>query len=285
MARLPKNLSFRKLVFITFNFLYQLKRLFKNSLLVGLFSLIFFTVLIVTPAFSKMALFVLNQFPIKIIPNTPSPHKQTTNQQKTETLPTMIVVLGAGLKKNHDSSIELNSYSKQRLKTALRLHGKTHLPILFSGVEAKWAKKWLQQQNQTQTQTVFEQKSLNTCENVRFTNKYLKNNNVSHVYLVTDAYHQRRARMLFGQYGIQTTPISASLSQNAKTLETSNLNFHNSRRALYEIVAILRDKYFPQDLKECRESPKKNKKPNYDFLESSPKPSEPDLNSQSDPKP
>lgn len=237
----------------------SIKRLFglclgllKKLILLGILSVIIISLLMITPFFSDVMLFVMGKIPVVV---------NTTAQKQTKQ---MIVVLGGGLRKKKNQEIVLNSYTKSRLKTATKLHHQNKLPILFSGVEGRWAKQWFVTSKVPADKLILENKSMNTCENANFTTIKLKELGINHIYLVTDAYHQQRASMNFARNGIYTTPISSSLGQTVKSWETPQLNFDNNRRAVYELLAILRDKYRPQSIKDCQVLPRKNAKPNFD---------------------
>lgn len=100
----------------------------------------------------------------------------------------------------------------RRLQTAATLHRRTGLPVLVTGgsvprhappladlmahslradfrVEVRW----------------LERKSLDTWENARFTAEILKEAGVTSVYLVTDAWHMRRALLAFEPTGLRVT--------------------------------------------------------------------------------
>lgn len=240
---------------ITYLILLAYKKLLaftKFVLVLSLFSMVSLAVLMVTPVFSNYLLFLLNNIPVSV---------SSTHVKQPAS---MILVLGGGLRKKSNQEIVLNKYTKQRLQTVVKLHREKQLPIFFSGVEAKWAKNWLLENKISTKKLILEGKSLNTCENANFSAIKLKQLGINHVFLVTDAYHQQRAKLNFANNGIYTTAISASLSKHQKGWDTPKLNFDNNRRAIYEILAVLRDKYRPQTGKDCLKVPRKNAKPNFD---------------------
>lgn len=181
-----------------------------------------------TPVFSWLGL--------KLLDTMPLPSQAVGNN----TPATAIVVLGGGLWRDANNNIIINPYTLNRLKTAKQLYLKNQLPIVLSGVESPWMKKWLTEQNITTV--VMERGSKNTCENAKFTAKQLP---LSHVFLITDAYHMQRARRQFALNNIATTPVSAELAHPTHWLHPSK-NINHSRRTLYEIIAILRDMMSPE---------------------------------------
>ena len=95
---------------------------------------------------------------------------------------------------------------------------------------------------------VSENASMNTCENARFTAKRLA---IQHAFLVTDAYHMRRAQRQFALNGITTIAMIAPLPEQ-KSWQHWQANWRHSRRTLYELAAYARDLIKPQD--NCRDA-------------------------------
>lgn len=167
--------------------------------------------------------------------------------------PHAIVILGGGLTSGgKQGEIIVNSYTQKRLETAINIYKNNALPILLSGVEAPYMEKWLIQ-NHVQAQFL-ENRSMNTCENTRFTSLLLqKQGGAPTVYLVTDAYHMPRSQRLFANNGIATVPINAPLPNPLTAWQPSSGNLMHSRRATYEVLATLRDLWFGES--NCREIP------------------------------
>ncbi|MFW2079343.1 YdcF family protein, partial [Acinetobacter sp. ULE_I010] len=81
--------------------------------------------------------------------------------------PYAIVVLGGGLTLDENKKdIVVNPYTRLRLEKTLELHQQNHLPIVLSGVEAPYMQKWLKQRGVDAK--LLENRSMNTCENTRF---------------------------------------------------------------------------------------------------------------------
>lgn len=165
--------------------------------------------------------------------------------------PTAIVILGGGLRRQHGQLLP-NDYTVKRLEQTLMLERLHPLPIVLSGVEAPYMQAWLQRQG-VQAQFL-ESKSMNTCENTRFSALLLqKQGGAPMIFLVTDAYHMPRARKLFAQNGVTTVPVIAPLPQRPTTWQPSRQNWMHSRRANYELLAFLNNGLFGED--NCRETP------------------------------
>lgn len=169
--------------------------------------------------------------------------------------PYAIVVVGGGLTRDKTTkAIIVNRYTEERLKTTLEVMKEYPLPIVLSGVEAPYMQKWLK--NHGVSTNLLERKSMNTCENARFTSLLLqKQGGAPTVILITDAYHMPRTRRLFAQDGVDTiakiAPMPVSLTDSA--WQTSLSNYDHSRRANYEFLATLRDRLF--GVSDCREIP------------------------------
>lgn len=204
-------------------------RLFLTAILIG--------ILPFTPIFANISVLILNTF-----------SKITLNDAKD---PTVITVLGGGLTRQHEH-IVLNHYSQSRIDHAYLLHKKTGLPIITSGVESPWFYDHL---NRSKNPIIAsDNASMNTCENAIFTAKLLHYHEMRNsVYLVTDRYHMARARRQFARVGIDTKPYIAPLLMPLQWQSPKN-NLIHSRRAVYEIVALMRDIFRPQD--NCRNSDK-----------------------------
>jgi uncharacterized SAM-binding protein YcdF (DUF218 family) len=163
-----------------------------------------------------------------------------------------IVVLGGGLTRDGQGQIIPNAYTRARLLQAISQHRATQLPIFLSGVEAPYMQSWLQAQGESAEW--LEARSMNTCENARFSALLLqKLGGAPRVELVTDAWHIPRARWLFAMNGIETIAIPAALPGDPTPWWPSMRNLTHTRRALYELVAFTRDRWF--GVVGCREVP------------------------------
>lgn len=130
--------------------------------------------------------------------------------------PTAIVVLGHGrtpAAPEYDFQDTVSAYGLERLRYAAFLQRKTGLPILVSGgapggettAEADFMQKVLGEEYRAQVKWV-ERESRTTRENARYSETLLSAARVRHVYLVTHAWHMRRAVRAFESAGIKVTP-------------------------------------------------------------------------------
>jgi uncharacterized SAM-binding protein YcdF (DUF218 family) len=133
-----------------------------------------------------------------------------------------IVVLGGGVVPHVatlNNQPELNTLSLKRLIKAYALHQRTNLPLILSGGGSK--------QNQNSTAEIMdrtlqhlfnkradyvEKDSLNTLQNGKYTAHYLRKHGIDHVYVVTDAWHLRRALAVLTRQGLSVTPYPSHYS-------------------------------------------------------------------------
>lgn len=180
---------------------------------------------------------------------------QNMNEAKKKELskPYAIVVLGGGLTLayNH-TDIVVNDYTRLRLEKTLDVEDDSKLPIVLSGVEAPYMQAWLK--NKGVEANLLENRSMNTCENTRFSSLLLqKKGGAPTVILITDRYHMPRTRRLFAINGIQTIPVEAPMPTALTAWRPSRQNYDHSRRANYEMLATIRDVLFGSS--GCREVP------------------------------
>ena len=180
-------------------------------------------------------------------------NKTDSAQAIEKSKPYAIVVLGGGLTLDKNGKdIIVNNYTKLRLEKTLEIEKKYHLPIVLSGVEAPYMQKWLK--NYNVDANLLEDRSMNTCENSRFSSLLLqKKGGAPTVILITDQYHMPRTRRLFALNGIETIPVEAPIPTQLTTWRPSLKNYDHSRRANYEALATIRDVFF--GLSDCREIP------------------------------
>lgn len=163
-----------------------------------------------------------------------------------------IVVLGGGLTRDRQGQITPNSYTRLRLMQAISQHRSTHLPIFLSGVESRYMQRFLQEHGESAQW--LESRSMNTCENARFSALLLQRlGGAPRVELVTDKWHIPRARWLFAMNGIETVPIPAALPGDPAPWWPDSRNLTHTRRAVYELIAFTRDRWF--GVVGCREVP------------------------------
>ncbi|NLR76123.1 YdcF family protein [Leeia aquatica] len=135
-----------------------------------------------------------------------------------------IVVLGGGrqaAQADFHESRTLSKASLQRARYAAWLHRKTGLPILVSGgapdggiAEAVLQQRVLQDELGVRVQWL-EGASNTTAENASFSARLLRQHGVGRVYVVSDAWHLRRALPQFQQQGLQVYPAGVAFHEDA----------------------------------------------------------------------
>ena len=208
-------------------------RIIHITFLVGSVIIIVVLISLFTPLFSRVVIYIFQHLPLP-----------TMTGAAMSSPPTAYVILGGGLTNDNDNRIILNDYSLNRVRTAATAYHNLPLPVVLSGAEAPWLGQWLIEHGIDGI--ISENASMNTCENARFTAKRIP---LHHVYLVTDSYHMARARRQFALNNINTTPMDAPLPVRRDWMQPAQ-NLSHSRRAVYEIVAYLRDVIRPQS--NCR---------------------------------
>jgi uncharacterized SAM-binding protein YcdF (DUF218 family) len=134
--------------------------------------------------------------------------------------PQAIVVLGAEIIRAHQEKLGIRPglLTLDRLRTAAELHRRTGLPILVSGgttlpdtpAVALVMEQSLTDDFQTPPRWV-EPKSIDTWENARFSAAILRGEDITSVYVVTHAWHMRRALLAFQGTGLTVTAAPTSL--------------------------------------------------------------------------
>lgn len=163
-----------------------------------------------------------------------------------------IVVLGGGLTRDQHGVIIPNSFTQLRLLQAISQHRATGLPIFLTGVEAPYMQKFLQSHGESAQW--LEARSMNTCENARFSALLLQTlGGAPRVELVTDVWHIPRARWLFAMNGIETVAVPALLPGDPTPWWPDVRNLTHTRRAVHELIAFTRDRLF--GVVGCREIP------------------------------
>lgn len=127
-----------------------------------------------------------------------------------------IVVLGAGRNPEapeYDFQDTVNAPALERVRYAAFLQRKTGLPVLVSGgspggeatTEADFMQKILVEEFRVPVKWV-ESESHTTLQNAKKSQVLLSAAKVRHIYLVTHAWHMRRAALAFESVGIRVTP-------------------------------------------------------------------------------
>ncbi|MDD3462073.1 MAG: YdcF family protein [Sulfurospirillaceae bacterium] len=177
----------------------------------------------------------------------------------------VIVLSGGHIPKS--ANLPLGSDTTKRALWGVMLAKSKNLPLLFSGAglkEYKESDAFLDMaqemssmlelalpQNKIFTPKQFsiliEDKSLDTYENAKLSQKFFKDNGIENprIYLVTSAYHMERSKRLYEHFGFKVTPSATDFKLGPK--EPTNLmnfvpNFHFmnlSYTALHEYAGLL----------------------------------------------
>jgi uncharacterized SAM-binding protein YcdF (DUF218 family) len=128
--------------------------------------------------------------------------------------PAAIIVLSAEVRRTSDvPSIVVGRLTLERLATAVRLQRRTNLPVLLSGGSLQADLPPMADVMAESMQNDFrvpvrwrETKSQTTWENAAFSADILKKEGITSVYVVTHAWHMRRALLAFRGTGLTVTP-------------------------------------------------------------------------------
>ncbi len=163
-----------------------------------------------------------------------------------------IVVLGGG---TYFNAVEyggdtVNRYSLERIRYAARLYQLTGKPILVTGgaplgnisSEAEQMKAVLENEFRVPVNWV-ESASNNTHENAYKSYEILKKNGITHIMLVTHAWHMPRAMREFERAGFQVTPAPTAFTTRYRTdglayLPTASA-LQQSRIFIHEVIGML----------------------------------------------
>lgn len=139
--------------------------------------------------------------------------------------PAAIVVLGADMAPSEasPSGARVGQVSLERLRTAAELWRRTHLPILVSGgivrddlpAIADVMADSLREDFQVPVRWV-EPHSHDTWENASYSASILRDHSIHSVYVVTHAWHMRRALIAFRHTGIAVTAAPCPIDEPVK---------------------------------------------------------------------
>lgn len=167
-----------------------------------------------------------------------------------------VVVLAGG--SNYNGIIKAYPDAFKREFYAFYLAKNKNLPLVFTGggkgkqSEADSAKgdfKLLEKLSNSKLPIYYEDKSLNTKQNAQFTAKLFKKLKLpKNIYLVTSAYHMKRAIIYFKKVGFKISPkpigFKVEDSYNFYAYLPNMINFENSYKAIHEYIGILVAKNF-----------------------------------------
>lgn len=123
-----------------------------------------------------------------------------------------IVVLGGGLNYYSDEEAAPSMHSMQRLIKGYQLHRRLKTPLIYSGgiaigqkmiSEADAAEEFLDSLGMEKEFYISEDRAQTTFENAAYLKKWIDENDVEKVYLVTSAYHVLRSAAVFNAQDIE----------------------------------------------------------------------------------
>ena len=177
------------------------------------------------------------------------------NFKKDNITPKAVVVLGGGV--NPIDKLKAMPDAFKREVYGLLLAKKYNLPFIFTGggikiKEANFIKddvNLFKKICNCNVKTYYENKSLNTYQNAKFTAKLFKKLNLKkEIFLVTSAYHMKRAIILFKKFNFKIIPkpIGFLYNPNYNYLDIfpNEGNFHKSYKAIHEYFGLIKAKFF-----------------------------------------
>lgn len=117
-----------------------------------------------------------------------------------------IVVLGGGLNYHSQKDAEPSLHSMQRLVKGYQLHRKLKTPLIYSGgiaigqekiSEADAARRFLSSLGMDTSSYISENQAQTTFENAAYLKKWIEDNEIKKIYLVSSAYHILRSAAVF----------------------------------------------------------------------------------------
>jgi uncharacterized SAM-binding protein YcdF (DUF218 family) len=131
--------------------------------------------------------------------------------------PAAIVILSAdagyGTNAGFEKGLGIGAFTLERLRAGAGLQQQTNLPVLVSGGELERGAEPIALQMARALENEFgvpvrwiEAKSEDTWQNAQFSADLLNAASIDSVYLVSHAWHLRRAALAFRHFGIATTP-------------------------------------------------------------------------------
>jgi len=162
--------------------------------------------------------------------------------------PQAIVVLGSGRYSEapeYDLADTVSAQGLERLRYAAYLQRKTGLPILVSGgapggedsAEAEHMQAVLTEDFHANVKWV-ERESRNTKGNAHLSQILLAESKVHHIYLVTSAWHMRRAAYAFEATGIKVTPAPTGFHTLGRTARQYNAYLPSALGMYFTSLAI-----------------------------------------------
>jgi uncharacterized SAM-binding protein YcdF (DUF218 family) len=157
---------------------------------------------------SAVSLYLLSIRPVANLLIHPLERIKKVNKKEN-----FVVVLGGGI--NPFSTFKASNDAFKREVYGIMLAKKLKIPFVFTGgglkyKEADFVKKDVkkfEKEFDFKIKAYYENKSLNTYQNAKYTAILFKKHRFKkNVYLVTSAYHMKRAVILFKKFGFKITP-------------------------------------------------------------------------------
>ena len=191
--------------------------------------------------------------PLELVLDETSPRKNTLYLPRgaEKEPPQAIVVLGYGrytAAPEYDGEDTAKPLGLERLRYAAWLQRKTGLPILVSGgrvhnertAEADFMKQILTEDFRASVRWT-EDQSHNTRENAERSAAILAEGKVRHVYLVTQAWHMRRAARHFESFGVRVTPAPVGF-HTLDTGEGSLIGYLPTASGMQQVALALHER-------------------------------------------
>ena len=176
-------------------------------------------------AFSLVGLYVLSTpiVGLSLLRKLETQYRQVTPTELGEALArnrqVAIVVLDAGRASNGtetEADDAVGAFTLERLALAARVHRATRLPILVSGNGAgSLMAGSLRDDFQVPTRWI-EPESHNTAANASLSAELLRADGVSHILLVTHAWHMPRSVEAFRRTGLRVTPVPTTVTASGR---------------------------------------------------------------------
>jgi len=173
------------------------------------------------------------------------------NYKSDSITPCAVVVLGGGTNSNDTLKAMPDAFKREVYGTLIAKQNS--LPLIFTGggitktKEAENVKKDIELILKTfdsNLTTYFENRSLNTYQNAKFTAQLFEKLNLpKKIYLVTSAYHMKRAIKLFKYFGFKIIPKPTGFFYNNEytiwDIFPKAGDFYHSYKAIHEYFGLL----------------------------------------------
>lgn len=158
--------------------------------------------------------------------------ERATQVMQSDNPPQAIVVLGGGTffdRRERPHRERLSALALERVHAAARIARWTRLPVATTGgkspqlkhAEAEVMARVLREDLLTAVRWI-ETGSFDTADNARNTASLLRADAITHVFLVTQAFHMARSRAAFEAQGIQVTPAPVGFMSGAGKMPSTS---------------------------------------------------------------